>query len=177
MAVVQVIAQPHFEDSAELRQQTTNAQVEVANQPGLRALLFDFDSTQSQRPFYAAVLGSLRPRMPAGMPLSIMALLSSCASEPSSGDWMGSLPIDEAVPMFFRLGGSARHGDNKSSYPMRELHCRARVGIATDENWAVLNPHQRVYLFAPRSWTSLQLAAANDFPRGGCNPVGQVSRQ
>lgn len=58
MVVVRVIAQPHVEDSAELRQQTTNAPVEVANQPGLGALLFDFDVTQSQRPFYAAVLGS-----------------------------------------------------------------------------------------------------------------------
>jgi Protein of unknown function (DUF3142) len=166
MAVVRIIAEPDFQDSAELRRQTAIALAEAARQPHLRALQIDFDATRSQRPFYAAVLTALRPQMPAGMPLSITALLSWCAAAPGSGDWMVNLPIDEAVPMFFRLGGSSRPGDNKSGYPIRDPHCRGSIGISTDESWPRLDPQQRVYLFAPRPWTPLQLAAVQNLPSG-----------
>ena len=166
MAVVRIIAEPDFQDSAELRRQTALALKETARQPGLRALQIDFDATRSQRPFYAAVLSELRPQMPAGMPLSITALLSWCAAAPGSGDWMANLPIDEAVPMFFRLGGNSRPGDNKSGYPIRDAHCRGSAGISTDESWPQLDPRQRVYLFAPRPWTPLELAAVQILPNG-----------
>ena len=166
MAVVRVIAEADFQDSAELRRQTVLALAEAAHQPGLRALQIDFDATRSQRPFYAAVLTALRPQMRAGMPLSITAPLSWCAAAPGPGDWMANLPIDEAVPMFFRLGGNSRPGDNKSGYPLRDTHCRGSVGISTDESWPTLDPRQRVYLFAPRPWTPLQLAAVQNLSNG-----------
>jgi hypothetical protein len=161
MAVVRIIAQPGFRDSPELREQTADALAEVAQRPGLRALQIDFDATRSQRAFYAAVLRILRPRMPANMPLSITALLSWCAAEHGSGGWLGELPVDEAVPMFFRLGGSARPGDDKSGYTLREPLCQGSVGISTDESWPALNARQRVYLFAPRPWTAAQLEAVD----------------
>jgi hypothetical protein len=163
MAVVRVIAAPDFQDSAELRRQTAVALAKAARQPNLRALQIDFDATRSQRPFYAAVLTALRPQMPAAMPLSITALLSWCA-EAGPGDWMANLPIDEAVPMFFRLGGNSRPGDSKSGYALRDPHCRGSVGVSTDESWPALDSHQRVYLFAPRPWTPLQLAALQKLP-------------
>ena len=166
MAVVRIIAEPDFKDSAELRSQTVHALAEAARQPGLRALQIDFDATRSQRPFYAAVLTALRPQMPSGMPLSITALLSWCAAAPGSGGWMAGLPIDEAVPMFFRLGGSSHPGDNKNGYPIRDPHCRGSIGISTDESWPELDPHQRIYLFAPRPWTPLQLVAVQILPSG-----------
>jgi hypothetical protein len=100
------------------------------------------------------------------MPLSITALLSWCAAAPGSGNWMANLPIDEAVPMFFRLGGSSRPADNKSGYPLREPRCRGSIGISTDESWPSLDPRQRVYLFAPRPWTPLQLAAIDSVSSG-----------
>lgn len=159
MAVVRVEPQPDFRDSTELRHQTARALAEVARRPSLRALQVDFDATRSQRLFYVAVLRELRPQMPAGMPLSITALLSWCAADPSNDDWMAALPIDEAVPMFFRLGGSARPGADKSGFPLREPLCRGSVGISTDESWPSVGPHQRVYLFAPRPWTPVQLVA------------------
>jgi len=159
MAVVRVEAQPDFGDSAELRQQTARALAEVARRPSLRALQVDFDATRSQRSFYAAVLRELRPQMPTGMPLSITALLSWCSADHGNNDWMAALPIDEAVPMFFRLGGSARPGADKSGFPLREPLCRGSVGISTDESWPSVGPHQRVYVFAPRPWTPAQLVA------------------
>jgi len=61
MAVVRVIAQPGFQDSVAVREQTAAALAEVSLHAGLRALQIDFDATSSQRAFYAAVLGQLRP--------------------------------------------------------------------------------------------------------------------
>jgi len=111
--------------------------------------------------------------MPAGMPLSITALLSWCAAGPGSGDWLATLPIDEAVPMYFRLGGSARSGGDKSGYPLHAAHCRGSLGISTDESWPPLNPQARIYLFAPRPWSPFQLAALADVASGRRAPALQ----
>ncbi len=166
MAVARVIAEPGFRDSAELREQTARELADVARRPGLRVLQIDFDATRSQHAFYAAVLRALRPRMPANMPLSITALVSWCVAEPGHSDWLAGLPIDEAVPMFFRLGGSARSGDDKSGYTLREPLCQGSVGLSTDESWPALNPQQRVYLFAPRPWTTAQLEVVGQVTTG-----------
>jgi hypothetical protein len=173
MAVVRVIALPDFQDSPELRRQTSQALVEVAHQKGVRALQIDFDATRSQREFYADLLRQLHPRLPAGMPLSITALLSWCAAAPGEGDWLAQLPIDEAVPMFFRLGGSHRPGGDKSSFRIREPRCLGSNGISTDESWPVLNARARFYLFAPHPWTTLQLAALSNLHSGLRAPVLQ----
>jgi len=165
MAVVRLIALKNFRDTAELRAQTTAALAGVARRPGLRALQIDFDATRSQRSFYAAVLRRLRPQMPGGMPLSITALVSWCAAVPGSADdWISTLPIDEAVPMFFRMGGSP--GGAKSGYPLREPLCRGSEGIATDESWPQIRTGERIYVFAPRPWTTAQLAALEEISRG-----------
>ena len=161
MAVVRIMALPGFQDSDALREQTAAALAEAAAQPGLRALQVDFDATRSQRAFYADVLRRLRPRINPAMPLSITALLSWCAASPANS-WLAGLPIDEAVPMFFRLGGRARPADSKLGYTLREPICRGSIGISTDESWPQLSPHQRIYLFAPRPWTAAQLAAVGD---------------
>jgi Protein of unknown function (DUF3142) len=162
MAVVRLIASPGFRDSDDLRQQTIAALAAVSRKPGLRALQIDFDATHSQSAFYAAVLRGLRAQMPVAMPLSITALVSWCAANPGPGEWLSALPIDEAVPMFFRMGGSIRAGDDKSGYPIREPICRGSVGISTDESWPPLHARERIYVFAPRPWTPLQLAVLDD---------------
>jgi hypothetical protein len=163
MAVVRIQTQLGFRDSPALRQQTAGALAEVSRHPGLRALQVDFDATRSERVFYAGVLHALRPQMPSAMPLSITALASWCAADPTSGpqqDWLARLPIDEAVPMFFRLGGHGRPYDDKSWIPIRQPLCRASIGLSTDESWPEINSAARVYLFAPRPWFADQLAAA-----------------
>jgi len=175
MAVVRVIALSGFQNSETLREQTAAALAEAAHRPGLRAFQIDFDATRSQRAFYADVLHRLRPLMPAAMPLSITALVSWCTAEPASGGWISTLPIDEAVPMFFRLGGSARTGGDKSGYALREPLCRGSLGISTDESWPRLNPNARIYLFAPRPWTPRQLAALESLPAGVRAPALQFA--
>ena len=158
MAVVRVIAAPDFKDTEELRRQTAFALAQVASRPDLRALQIDFDATRIAAALLRRCPCRAAPANAAGMPLSITALLSWCAAAPGSGDWMANLPIDEAVPMFFRLGGSSRPLDNKSGYPLRDPHCRGSAGVSTDESW----PHARY----ARTRLSLRAAPMNTAATG-----------
>ena len=156
MAVVRIETRPGFQDSPQLQERTAANLLAIARRPGTRALQIDFDAKRSERPFYVAVLGSLRRQMPQGMPVSITALTSWCAAAPGRS-WLAALPIDEAVPMFFRLGGDALPYADKTWLPVREPKCQGSVGIATDESWPHLDASKRVYLFAPAPWRPAQL--------------------
>lgn len=116
----------------------------VANQPGVRGLQIDFDARRSERAFYRALLAGLQQRTSAA--ISITALASWC-----EGDrWLDGQPVDEAVPMFFRMGrGESRDMRVKSGV------CRAAIGLSTDEPWPIQRATgtQRIYLFNPRAWT------------------------
>ncbi len=127
---------------------------EAAQKPGVSALQIDFDATQSQRAFYRRLIEETRRRMPAGMPLSITALASWCG--PAS--WLAGLPVDEAVPMLFRMGPDRRTvrlpGWNYS--PAAPL-CATSVGVSIDEAWPRIEPGRRIYVFHPRAWNPVAL--------------------
>lgn len=112
--------------------------------PGIRALQIDFDARESERAWYAALLGELRATLPPKLPLTITALESWC--EPDS--WMGDLPVADATPMLFRMGAGERIPDHDFGVPL----CRSSLGVATDE----LPPHvpggRRLFFFYPRAW-------------------------
>jgi len=126
------------------------ALMESASQTGLAAFQVDFDATRSQREFYRSLLIDLRHRMPPRLPLSMTALASWCSRD----DWISNLPVDEAVPMFFRMEPDRlRAAANRSEYRVRERLCLGSVGISTQEPW----PEQeisgkRIYLFPDRGW-------------------------
>lgn len=129
----------------------------VAGLPQVREVQIDFDATQSQRGFYRALLSDVRSQLPPAMPLSITALGSWCLGD----DWLAGLPIDEAVPMLFRMGKDRANivralagGDD-----FREPLCRTSVGVSTDEPWPEIAPGRRVYVFNPRRWTETSFAA------------------
>ncbi|MEP6743372.1 MAG: DUF3142 domain-containing protein, partial [bacterium] len=67
--------------------------------PNVSTVQIDFDATSSQHQFYRALLIELRHRLPANTKLSITALASWCQGD----NWFADLPIDEAVPMLFRM--------------------------------------------------------------------------
>lgn len=123
-----------------------------AQQPGISALQIDFDARTSQRAFYRAVLREVRDGMPAGMPLSITALASWCAGD----DWIAGLPVDEAVPMFFRMGG-ARLRTPGWTYPVSEAKCMGSAGVSMDEAWPQISPSARMYVFHPDRWNAAAL--------------------
>jgi hypothetical protein len=127
-----------------------------AQKPRTAMLQIDFDATRSERPFFIDLLREVRSKLPAGMPLSITALASWCADD----DWISGLPVDEAVPMFFRMGIDRRPSDLPGwTYPLREPLCESSAGVSTDEPWLALGADERVYIFHPGSWTPAALAS------------------
>jgi hypothetical protein len=126
-----------------------------AQKPRTSMLQIDFDATWSQRAFYINLLREVRRKLPEGMPLSITALASWCAAD----DWISGLPVDEAVPMFFRMGIDPRPSDLTDwTYPLHEPLCEASAGVSTDEPWPALRGDERVYIFHPGSWTPAAMA-------------------
>ena len=158
-------AAPLYSDGQ--RERIVSIAAEAAQLPGVKALQIDFDATQSERAFYAAVLEDLRARLPGGIPLSITALASWCMGDP----WLASLPpgtIDEAVPMLFRMGPDAQSVISymKSGKEFPPPVCRRSLGLSTDEAFSqslldgTIQPHgsgrdaKRIYVFTNHAWTA-----------------------
>ena len=78
--------------------------------PRVSGVQIDFDARASQRPMYRRLLHEVRAALPPGTPLSMTALASWCLDD----NWLDDLPVDEVVPMLFRMG------------PTQDMH-RARV--------------------------------------------------
>ena len=116
----------------------------------LSAVQIDFDAAVSERSFYRALLHEVKPRFPS---LSITALASWCAGD----QWLSDLPIDEAVPMLFRMGLDAKQF--QSGQPITATICKTSAGVSTDE--LVTPPAvDRLYIFSPKSWTRDSLNSA-----------------
>jgi hypothetical protein len=120
----------------------------------IAALQVDFDVRVSQREWYADVLRAVRARIPAEMPLSMTALASWCSYD---GGWIRGLPVDEAVPMLFRMEPDRRRagagGWGAGDFAVREPMCMGSVGISTREAWPDDMRARRVYVFADRGWS------------------------
>ncbi len=121
-------------------------------------LQVDFDARRSERDFYRALLGSLRARLPADQGLSITALASWCLGDP----WLDGLPIDDAVPMLFRMGrdSSQIRATLDAGVDFSSPICRRSVGLSTDEPWPATPNGRRTYLFHPQAWTPESFRAA-----------------
>jgi hypothetical protein len=84
--------------------------------------------------------------------VSITALASFCAGD----RWLDDLPVDEAVPMIFRMGADDRTIKTLlvSGEDFREPLCQRSYGISVDEPLAItFKPDRRIYVFNNRSWT------------------------
>jgi hypothetical protein len=122
---------------------------------GVVALQVDFDATTSERAFYRKLLMELRQQLPPSMPISITALTSWCIGDA----WMSGLPIDEAIPMLFRMGVGQAEVTNwmRSGHEFREAACRTSLGVSLDEPWPELPARRRTYAFSPSPWTERSL--------------------
>jgi hypothetical protein len=131
--------------------------VRLAAAPQVSALQIDFDATRSQQGFYRSLIGDVRGRLPASMPLSITALGSWCMGD----DWLSGLPIAEAVPMLFRMGPDRAAITQSLAWgqDFREPLCRSSVGVSTDEPWPASLLGRHVYVFHPRAWDQESFAA------------------
>ncbi|HVQ37278.1 MAG TPA: DUF3142 domain-containing protein [Pyrinomonadaceae bacterium] len=139
-------------------QQVNEAALEVSEAsrlPNVAMVQVDFDATTSERDFYRSLLTELRARLPQSTLLSITALASWCKGD----NWLDGLPIDEAVPMLFRMGVERKQFLSQLAAGERfnAKLCQASAGISIDEPVAQLPRVERVYVFNPTSWSPSQV--------------------
>jgi hypothetical protein len=153
MAVARVetdaVSRPELSPSQ--REELAAAIANMARLPNVSHIQIDFDATKSERAFYRDLIVDVRRRLPDNASLSITALASWCTYD----DWFSDLPIDEAVPMLFRMAGDGKQiarrldaGDDFIAPP-----CRHSYGISTDEPRSSLSTARRLYVFNPDPWT------------------------
>ena len=100
VAVVRIEADQEAALNRSQIEQTATAIAKAASLPRVMAVQVDFDATRTQRDFYRSLLVDVRRRLGPPRDSSITALASWCLGD----DWISSLPINEAVPMLFRMG-------------------------------------------------------------------------
>jgi hypothetical protein len=122
------------------------------------AVQIDFDAAISEREFYRTLLHELRERLPDKVPLSMTALASFCVGD----RWLEDLPVDEAVPMIFRMGADDRTIKSflARGNDFHEPLCRQSYGIAVDEPVETkFDGSRRQYVFNVRAWTETDVLA------------------
>lgn len=153
IATVRIETKPgfgaHLRDR-HLRQAAVASLLKAAQQPGIAALQIDFDARRSERALYADLLNDLRRQMPAQLPLEMTALVSWCSEE----DWLRTLPVNAAIPMFFRMEPDRARMVHTSipSAHLPEPLCNTTVGVSTHEPWPTGIANRRVYIFPDRGW-------------------------
>ena len=151
----------------------------VIRRLGVSAAQIDFEARARQRAFYADMLRALRARLPRDFRLSATALASWCG-DPA---WLDALPLDEVVPMYFRMGAAERDLWRRRMLDVERLPataCRRAAGIATDEWQAVARDlpepalarfdGRRLYLFSPSAWRAEVLHSLRGWPSGTPSP-------
>ena len=133
------------------RAQAVTAIAELARNEKIAAIQIDFDARSSEREFYRDLLTDLRRELPPGVRLSITALASWCMGD----NWLTDLPIDEAVPMLFRMGVDRSNilARLEAGTDFNARIARHSLGLSTDEPLTALPAGRRVYVFNPRSWS------------------------
>ena len=121
------------------------------------AIQIDYDAATSEREFYRSLLHDLRQRLPDNIPLSMTALASFCVGD----RWLNDLPVDEAIPMIFRMGADDRTIKSFLSRgnDFKESICRRSYGIAVDEPVDINFRSRRQYIFNVRAWTQQDVLA------------------
>ena len=141
------------------RGRVTEALVDASRAPNVRALQIDFDALSSERWFYTKLLQELRRQLPEEMPLSITSLASWCIDD----NWLDGLPVDEAVPMLFRMGMDEERIRSylKQGGEFRSPLCRLSEGVSTDEPVELASQGlRRTYIFNPKAWTEAAMRRA-----------------
>jgi hypothetical protein len=147
--VVRIEASSNAVLNAENRSDAVAAILASAREQGIAAVQIDFDATRSQRQFYRDLLIDVRRQMPAKLPLSITALASWCSWD----SWLSDLPVDEAVPMMFRMEPDRhRAPPDVDDFRIREPLCQSSVGVSTTEPWPSHITGKRIYVFADNGW-------------------------
>jgi hypothetical protein len=134
-----------------LRQRVAAAVLHYAAVFPARRVQLDFEVRASDRQILLDLLADLRRGLPRGTILSMTALASWCDGE----TWLDAAPVDEIVPMLFRMrGGETLKNRLAAGGDFRNPRCRAALGVASDAAIERAPPGRRVYLFSPANWTA-----------------------
>jgi hypothetical protein len=146
--------------SPEQRGRAAAAALAYAGAANAAEVQLDFEVRASERPILLELAGDLRAGLPPAQRLSMTALASWCDTE----QWLASAPVDEIVPMLFRMGpgGEALKRRLAAGGDFREARCRSAIGIATDTPPSGLPPGRRLYVFNPRRWNAADFATLID---------------
>lgn len=125
--------------------------------PDIKAVQVDFDAASSERAFYRTLVNKLKKQFSPETPLTMTSLASWCTGDA----WFNDFPVDEAVPMLFRMGADdekirtyLRNGNE-----WREPLCRGSYGVSVDDRIvAGIQPDRRLYYFKNSSWSPTDLA-------------------
>jgi hypothetical protein len=142
-------------ETQSLRSDIVHAIAGTSSLPQVVGVQVDFDAVLSERAFYARVLRELKPALDPAIVLSMTALASWCMDD----DWLRGLPVDEVVPMLFRMGAS-QPGRQRAAASLQAAACRGSVGTALDEPTPLPSDRRRVYVFSPKPWTEALVAEA-----------------
>jgi hypothetical protein len=150
VAVIRIETKPNSL-TPDVRSRVAGSVLRAAGLEGVSGIQIDFDIRRSERAWFRDLLQAVRQRLPRQQTLSITALASWCEGD----DWISALPVDEAVPMLFRLGPERETFRRMAacSHEFREPLCRSSVGFSTDEA-GLTSCGKRVYWFSPGPWTS-----------------------
>ena len=126
--------------------------IELAQPARFGRVQIDFEVRASERQILLDLLQDVRAGLPPRTFLSMTALASWCETE----TWLTGAPVDEIVPMLFRMGPAARPLKAKLARggDFSQQGCRSAYAVSVDEPLARTPPGRRVYLFSPRRWTA-----------------------
>jgi hypothetical protein len=138
-----------------LRAQVVAAAMSFA--AGYQVVQIDMEIRQSQRAALLDVLAGVRAGVHLQTHLSMTALASWCETE----NWLAAAPVDEIVPMLFRMGrdGASLRRKLAAGGDFNDRRCRGAVGISLDAPVTVPSD-RRVYIFNPLPWDAASLASA-----------------
>ncbi|MBZ0186988.1 MAG: DUF3142 domain-containing protein [Candidatus Obscuribacterales bacterium] len=125
----------------------------------IRALQIDFDALKSQRLFYRKLLFTLKESLPESVALKMTAL----ASWVSYDCFSDGLPVQDVVPMFFRMGRD-RQSMLKYLRTTDRLGNLDSIGLCVDEpdvldaieknKTFAISSLKRIYIFSPGGWSA-----------------------
>jgi hypothetical protein len=165
LAGVRLVPVVHVEAAADVPAEFTPAQrnaviAAVRRQAGAAVagaglLQLDFEAPARTRDAYRALVAAVREALPDEVRLSVTVLAHWC----TQGDWLDHLPVDEVVPMLYRLGPHADDWRRRfvQDDPTLARRCRGpALGFATNDPPppALLARATRPYWFDEAAWSN-----------------------
>jgi len=133
------------------RREAARAVLAFGQVAGADALQVDFEVRGSERGVLLDLLSDVRRGLPKDKRLSMTALASWCETE----TWLDGAPVDEIVPMLFRMGpgGEPLKAKLEAGGDFANPRCRSALAVSTDAPLSQAPADgRRLYLFDPHSW-------------------------